>query len=225
MTTSLMRHMQKKSALLFDLDGTLVDSSSDLCRAMNQTLIDFHFAPIDVEVIKACIGQGAAHLCQCVLETQGQSPDQALHQAFLTKFLAYYQQNPCLTSCLYPGVQQCLERALAQGKTLACITNKPYQPAKAIMLHLNIDHYFSVLVGGDSLAYRKPRPEPLWFALHAIDTLPQNAVMIGDSVHDIQAAQAAQIDSVAVTYGYNHGLDIRLSMPQYVVDSLTQLLG
>ncbi len=107
---------------------------------------------------------------------------------------------------------------------MACVTNKPEHLAKELLQKLQIDHYFSLVVGGDSLALRKPDPLPLLHSMQVFNTTQLQTLMVGDSKNDIEAARRAGIDCIVVSYGYNHGENIYDSDPQQVVDRLDQLL-
>lgn len=114
--------IQQKSLLLFDLDGTLVDSAPDLCRALNVTLAEFGLPSITLGQVRQWVGQGAAHLCRSVLASQPMAQQHALQQPFLEQFLMYYQRDVCIDSQLYPSVVTVLQTMQAQQKKLACIT-------------------------------------------------------------------------------------------------------
>lgn len=210
--------------ILLDLDGTLVDSVPDLHHAMQQALALQQRPAVTLDQIRHWVGRGAADLCRSVLLSQDKAVDTAQHQQLLQDFLSRYQQQVCVASQLYPHAAECLAQLRQQGKHLACVTNKPYAPAQALLEQLGIAHYFAVVVGGDSLPQRKPAPEPLWHAIHQLRADPQQTVMIGDSAHDVSAARAAGIACIAVSYGYNHGEPIADSQPDVIIDDLAQLI-
>jgi phosphoglycolate phosphatase len=209
-------------AVFFDLDGTLVDSAADIHRALNHALDQFGLPQVTGAQVRAWVGRGASRLVDCaLLHVDGEN---ALHPPLLDAFMQVYQQQVCIDSALYDGVIDCLNACQAQGLYLACITNKPYAPARDLLAALNILHPFSLLLGGDSLDHRKPHPAPVLHALSHYNLSAQQALMVGDSSNDVEAAHAAGVACVGLTYGYNHGIDIRVSKPDLVLDSLRQLL-
>lgn len=218
-----LKNVVHKSLVLFDLDGTLVDSARDLYRAMNITLGQLGRPLVTEQQIRLWVGKGAAQLCACVIEYQDQYFDEQQHQQLLEKFLEIYQANVCVDSVIYDGVLPFLDLCQQQEKTLVCVTNKPYQPAVALLEALNILDRFALVLGGDSLAQRKPHPEPLLHAMQQFSQTANNTLMIGDSRNDVEAARAAGIDCIVLSYGYNHGEAIQACQPQLVIDSLQEL--
>jgi phosphoglycolate phosphatase len=209
-------------AVFFDLDGTLVDSAADIQRSLNHALIDLGLPVVNNLLVRQWVGRGAGRLVHCALAHFG--ADDHLHKPLLDRFMQCYQAEVCVDSTVYDGVHACLEACQTQGLYLACITNKPYAPARDLLAALNILTPFSLLLGGDSLDHRKPHPAPILHAISHFNILPDQALMIGDSRNDIEAAHAAGIPCVGLTYGYNHGEDIRACNPDLVLDSLQQLL-
>jgi phosphoglycolate phosphatase len=216
--------VSNRQLILFDLDGTLVDSARDLYRAMNLTLADLGRPAITEQQIRTWIGKGASQLCSCVIQYQDQHLDPERQQKLLQHFLLVYQQNLCVETVIYEGVLEFLDYCHKQNKTLVCVTNKPYQAAVELLKQLDLLEYFALVLGGDSLTHRKPHPEPL---LHAMQYFSQNlphTLMIGDSRNDVEAARAAQMDCIVLRYGYNHGEDINRCQPQVLIDSLLELI-
>jgi phosphoglycolate phosphatase len=209
-------------AVFFDLDGTLVDSAADIHRALNMALTHLGLPRVDDQQVRRWVGRGASRLVHCAL--QHFSADDDLHAPLLQQFMHDYQHDICVDSTLYDGVIECVNACQAQGLYLACITNKPYAPARDLLAALNILQPFSLLLGGDSLDHRKPHPAPVLHALSHYNLSAQQALMVGDSSNDVEAAHAAGVACVGLTYGYNHGIDIRVSQPDLVLDSLRQLL-
>ena len=135
-----------------------------------------------------------------------------------------YQHNLCVDTVIYEGVLDFLDDCQAQHKTLACVTNKPYQASVELLRQLNLLDRFALVIGGDSLTNRKPHPEPLLHAMQHFSQQPAQTLMIGDSSNDVEAARRAGIDCIVVSYGYNHGENIADCQPQQVVDRLVELL-
>jgi len=219
--------LQEKNVLLFDLDGTLVDSAPDLALAVNRTLLDFGRAEFNQHTIHHWVGNGAKVLIERALSGSAEIDpqlDPALSQDALAIFLTHYQQCLCVESRLYDDVKDGLLTLKNAGFRLAIITNKPAIFIEPILTGLGINNVFELLIGGDSLPERKPHPAPLHYALEQLKVSAQQCVMIGDSKNDILAAKAANIDSVGLTYGYNYGEDINQYQPQWCFDTFAELL-
>lgn len=209
-------------ALFFDLDGTLVDSAADIHRSLNLALIHLGLSQVSAAQVRDWVGRGASRLVACVLQHLHQP--MARHDELLAHFLSLYQAQVCVDSTVYPGVLVCLQRAQARGLHLACITNKPYRPAVDLLRALQLEDFFALILGGDSLTHKKPHPQPLQHALAHFGLQPHQALMVGDSRNDVEAAHAARMRCVAVPYGYNHGEDVRSCQPDHLLDSLEFLL-
>ncbi len=216
--------------VMFDLDGTLVDSVPDLAAAIDAMLADLSRQSAGEEKVRQWVGNGAQVLVQRALANridvnfdalQGQTlvEQQAAHQLFLK----HYRSISGRFSGLYPGVLQCLKKLQEADVTLAVITNKPVEFVPRLLSHLGIDSYFSDYLGGDSLELKKPHPQPLIYLLDRFGLNANQALMVGDSRNDIEAARAAGVASLAVTYGYNHGRPVAEERPDFICDSLEQL--
>jgi len=216
--------------LLFDLDGTIVDSAPDLTLAANATLRELGLPPRSETEVRAWVGNGARNLVRRVLVGGMEGwPDRVLHQKAYERFLAHYQETLCDRTRPYPGVVRALARLQEQGYALACVTNKPARFTRPLLAALGLDVRFGVVVSGDTVATKKPDPLPLYHAVTGLGASePRRAcreqtLMIGDSVTDIDAARAAGSVVICVRYGYNHGRDIAEARPDGVVDSMQQL--
>ena len=217
--------LQQRNLILFDLDGTLVDSAFDLYRAMNMSLNVIGLPLVTEQQVRVWIGKGTSLFCQSVLKHLTGQVDPQQHQLLLDTFLNIYNADPCVDTQPFAGVIPFLEWAQAQGKTLVCVTNKPELPARKIVEILGMSHYFADVVGGDRFEVRKPDPKPLLHCVEAFQSTKAQTLMIGDSSNDVEAARRAGIDCIVVSYGYNHGEDIQLCQPQQVVDDLRELLN
>lgn len=222
-----------KPVLLFDLDGTLVDSAPDLATAVNKMLITTNLITFPTSIIRGWVGNGAKTLVQRALDQalfstskktlSEPEKDKKITQA-LAIFLTHYQECVCEESTLYAGVKETLIALKAQGYRLAIITNKPAQFIAPIISGLGLDGLFELQLGGDSLAERKPHPLPLLHACQLLNVTVDDCVMIGDSKNDILAAKAANMQSIGLTYGYNYGENINRYQPDYCLDSFADLL-
>ncbi|MFB2539513.1 MULTISPECIES: phosphoglycolate phosphatase [unclassified Acinetobacter] len=217
-------NLEQRDVILFDLDGTLVDSAKDIYRAMNLTLADLGRPSVKEEQIRIWIGRGASQLCECVLKHQDGEVNSQQHQIVFDKFVATYEQNICVDTALYAGVAEFLQYCQQHGKKMAVVTNKPYQATINLLNELNLMDYFALVLGGDSLPERKPSPLPLLHSLEKLNCTAERALMIGDSRNDVESARSAGIDCVALTYGYNHGEPLADCQPQCVIDNLNVLI-
>ncbi|HRA29532.1 MAG TPA: HAD-IA family hydrolase [Acinetobacter johnsonii] len=218
-------NVAQREVLLFDLDGTLVDSATDLHRAMNMSLNALQLPTVTEAQVRVWVGKGTALFCQSTLQHLTGKVDPAQQQQLLETFLKIYNADPCVETQPFDGILEFLEWGLAQKKTMICVTNKPELPARAIVDHLGMAHYFADVIGGDRFEERKPHPRQL---LHCVEQYAQSkdqVLMIGDSSNDVEAARRAGIDCVVVSYGYNHGENILDCQPQQVVDNLCELIG
>jgi len=213
------------NGLLFDLDGTLVESAPDIGNAANHMLESLGLEPVAIELIQAWIGNGTPKLVKRALtgDFDGE-PDFSLYEKAYPLFIEYYEQHVCVDSYLYPGVAEALKLLHDRGYTLGCVTNKPARCTLPLLNILEIDRYFTAVVSGDTCSHKKPHPEPVLFALNQMGVAPQNCVMVGDSAHDIHAAHAAKLPVIAVNYGYNQGVDLNTEKPLAVIENFADIL-
>lgn len=216
--------------ILFDLDGTLIDSVPDLAIALNRMLAEFALPVVSENLAREWVGNGAEKLVERALAfTVNQKRDNNLdnisasHPKALDAFLAHYDDCCADKTVLYDGVIDALEQFKRQQITMAIVTNKPYRFIAPILEHLSIAPYFTLLLGGDELANKKPHPEPLLHCMNALNFSESQVLMVGDSRNDIEAARAANIAVAAMNYGYNHGQAIELDKPDAVFASMVEL--
>lgn len=219
-----LNQLTSLKAVFFDLDGTLVDSAIDIYHAVNAALIELGRPLVTEAQVRLWVGRGAPQLVWCVLKHQQTDVTPEQQHQLLEVFLKHYEKNVCVDSKIYDGVLNFIDACHQQNLLMACITNKPYQPAYDLLDALNLLSPFQLILGGDSLHHRKPHPESLLHALNYFNLKPHEALMIGDSRNDVEAAHAAGIQCFALTYGYNHGEPVELCDPDLVLDSLQQLL-
>lgn len=221
-----MKFINKK-LLLFDFDGTLIDSAPDLALAVNHTMKSLNRSEFDEELIRSWVGNGALTLVKRGLSGKSEVDselDEILVKKALEIFLEFYTKNLCVQTRLYPNVAKTLNSLKAKDYRLAIITNKPYDFIEPILQGLNIDNIFELFIGGDSLKLKKPNPEPLLYVCQSLGVSNIDTLMIGDSKNDILAAKAAAIESIGVSYGYNYGEDISVYNPDIVVDDFGEIL-
>jgi len=216
-----------KSLIIFDLDGTLVDSVPDLAVAVNRMLEALGRHGFDEETIRYWVGNGAQVLVRRALSGSAEIDpglDEGLFERALKIFLDFYGRHLCVYTRTYDHVPDTLHALKERGYTLAVVTNKPMAFVPPLLEGVHLAGYFSFLLGGDSLERKKPDPLPLEHLCKALDTPIGSAVMVGDSKNDILAAKACGMEAIAVTYGYNYGEDIGVYHPDIVLDDFGALL-
>jgi len=191
--------------LIFDLDGTLVDSAPDLATALNGLLAELGKPALAETTVRAMVGDGAGVLVQRGLQASGLGD--ADQPAALKRFLALYRDCLIDKTRAYPEVEATLERLQAEGHRLGICTNKPFDPTQRILKALKLDRFFGVVIGGDSLPKRKPDPEPLLAAIEGLGGTAAGAVMIGDSANDVLCARAASVTAILIPSDYGNPAD------------------
>ncbi len=189
--------------LIFDLDGTLVDSAPDLQHAVNQVLAEQGAEPLPLNDIRKMIGDGAAQLVARAFAAR--SLELRDPQAALQRFFRFYEADPTANTILYDGVRDTLVAAARRGFDMAVCTNKPQGPARVILERLGVAGHFSAVVGGDTHAFRKPDPRMLTLLLEQYGVAAPRTLMVGDSEVDAATAHAAQVPFALMTYGYRRG--------------------
>jgi len=216
-----------KEVILFDLDGTLIDSVPDLALAVNHMLETLNRDTFSVDIIRFWVGNGAQVLVKRALSGDSKI-DEDLNPILFSKaldiFLTFYGQNLCIRTATYPLVPQTLKVLKTQGYRLVIITNKPFDFIAPILEGLQLAELFEYFIGGDSLTEKKPNPLPLLHICEKLDVSVEQCVMIGDSKNDILAANTCGMQSVGVTYGYNYGEDIGVHKPSMIIDNFGDLL-
>jgi phosphoglycolate phosphatase len=209
---------------MIDVDGTLVDSVPDLAYCVDETMKAIGKKPWGEAQVRHWVGNGVPKLVERSLtgELEG-TPDQVEYDQAYPIFLELYSHNTSVRSCLYDGVKEGLDYMKAQGYTLGCVTNKDEQFTLPILKDLGIFDYFGIVVSGDTLSKKKPDPLPLLHSAEFFGIDPQHSLMLGDSVSDVKASRAAGFEIICMSYGYNHGNDIRDTNPDLVIDSMAEL--
>ena len=191
--------MSDPLAIVFDLDGTLIDSAPDIHMAANKVFAAKGLAPFPFEVVRGFIGNGVGVRVSRLLGAQNLDSAGPLHAELVESFVKMYEEAFDLTS-LYPGTLEALDTLAAQGHRMGVCTNKTEAPARAALRHFGLDRHMQVVIGGDSLAQRKPDPSPLRAALQTLGHGP--ALFVGDSEVDAETAQAAGVALALYTEGY-----------------------
>ncbi|WP_127599697.1 HAD-IA family hydrolase [Nitratireductor alexandrii] len=200
-----MRHNGKPAgsvAVLFDLDGTLIDSVADLAAAVNTVLAAHGTQPLDVAAVRGMVGNGVAKLVQRAFEARGRPLDAAGRAAATDAMMAAYRDGLTARTTLMAGTAAALAQLRARGAALAVVTNKPQDATEAILDHFGLSQAFGAVVGSRPGLASKPAPDMLFAALDAIGATADTAVMVGDSAVDAEAARAAGLPCVLVRGGY-----------------------
>lgn len=215
---------RRPRAVLFDLDGTLVDSVPDLTRCVNAALVAARRPAVTQAQVRGWVGNGAARLLHRALSGRcdGYAPA-AEHAAALAVFNAHYAAEPCRDSRLYPGVTEALAALRQEGVLLGLVTNKPSRFVAPLLAMLKLGDAFACQVGGDSTACLKPDPLPVHHALDLLGCGAHEAVLVGDSRVDMNAGRAAGVATVAVSYGYDPDCDFPALGALAVLDCLARL--
>jgi phosphoglycolate phosphatase len=203
--------------IIFDLDGTLIDSLPDLADATNHMLTTLGRPRIDQDAVRRLVGQGARRLVERALP--GASED-VIAQG-LDLFLDYNHHHIADRTVLYPGVMETLDALKQRGIRMAIISNKNVTLCREVISVLGAEHYFEEILGADSLPFRKPSPEPVLKLLADFELAPERATLVGDSINDIAAGKGAGVVTVGCTWGY--GDSEELAEADYRVDSFYEL--
>jgi phosphoglycolate phosphatase len=207
---------------MFDLDGTLVDSVFDIHAALNKALVACGYPVVGESQAREWVGNGAQALVNRALnDCLHPEQEHADLEHVLDVFYQQYRVENGRNSVCYEGAKELLMKLRTVGCKVAIVTNKPLEHAQELVAQLALEH--DLLLGGDSLEYRKPHPLPLLHCLAHFSVQPDAAVMVGDSVNDFEAAHAAKVPVIGVSYGYNHGLPIDARNIDGLVDSLNEL--
>ena len=212
--------------LVFDLDGTLIDSAQDLCNSVNATLAHIGCPPLPDEVIAGFIGNGALMLMRRALAAEGGAePDEESEARAYAYFLDYYREHKLDYTYAYDGVLEALaalrivhDQPSAALRAMAVLTNKPVRPAQAICEALGLAPYFLNIYGGNSFTTKKPDPEGLFALMQEAGARPEETVMIGDSQVDVQTARNAGAWCIGCTFGLAPG-SLEAIPPDILVDS------
>jgi len=211
--------------VLIDLDGTLVDSVPDLTYCVDEMMARLGRPPRGEPAVRQWVGNGVERLVARALigQLEGE-PEAADFDRALPIFVELYGENTAARSLLYPGVREGLDLLQARGYRLGCVTNKAARFTLPLLEAVGIRDLFELVISGDTLPEKKPSPMPLLYAAEQFGVEPAAALMLGDSVSDVKAARAAGFRIICVSYGYNHGQDIRGAKPDAVIDSFTELV-
>lgn len=210
--------------MLFDLDGTLIDSRSDLARSINLMLRDMERAPLDEALISSFVGDGVWVLVRRSLtaaDPAQRPPDEATHATGIRLMREHYAEQMLVSTRLYPGVAETLDHFSAKPK--AVVTSKEAGFTRTILERLGIADRFECVIGGDTVAERKPNPAPVLKALEQLRARSGDAVMVGDSENDVYAGRRAGTLTCGVTYGFRSVEQLRAASPDVLISGFGEL--
>ena len=207
--------------LVFDLDGTLVDSKADLTKSINAMLRHYQRPELPEDIIGSYVGDGAPML---VRRSLGDPQDETFVQDALKYFMTYYREHKLDHTYVYDGVIEALSRirAAAPSIKMAVLSNKPVNPSRGICEGLNLSQFFVQIYGGNSFATKKPDPEGALTLLDETGVRAEESVMIGDSHNDVLTAQNAGMWSLGVTYGFSPE-SLKTHPPDVLVDTVSEM--
>ncbi len=204
--------------IIFDLDGTLVDTKKDIADSANKALIDLGLDSVPDEVVHSFVGQGISNLMEgCLGEQRASEVDEAVRL-----FRKHYEQNLTTFSCLYPGVLDVLTHF--KSKKIAVLTNKLEGLSSSILKDLNVLDRFESVWGGDTGPEMKPDPHGIETLLKQMGIEKEKAVLVGDSTVDIQTGKNGGVRTCAVTYGFDIRSKLELAQPDYLIDSMPEMI-
>lgn len=208
--------------VIFDLDGTLLDTAPDLLRALNTVLVEQGLAPVDRAAVEFNFGHGAKALILEGFRRAGRPLAPEAAEPLVLRFLELYGSGYAIDTRPFPGALAAMDRLARRGVRLAVCTNKRAHLAVPLLAALGLDRHFAAVIGGDSLKVRKPDPGHILGTIEAAGALPRSSVMIGDSDADIAAAKGAGVPVVAVSFGYSPE-PVETFSPDAVIDSYDDL--
>lgn len=218
------RSLRAARLVLFDLDGTLVHSLPDLALSIDQMLSELRMPERGESTVSTWLGDGVDALVKrALLNGRGGEPDAALYARAMPLFMQRYAANNGQLSRPYASALPLLKMLRAAARQLGCVTNKSQAFTDPLLQRLQLRSFFDCVVSGDQVARKKPHPDPLLAACRHTGVPAGAAVLIGDSRNDVQAARAAGMPVVCVSYGYNRGEDIRSAQPDALVDDLSEV--
>jgi len=211
--------------IMIDVDGTLVDSVPDLAWCIDETLKQVGLPTRGEAAVRNWVGNGVIRLVERGIANDLDAPhDEAIFEKAMPIFNELYAENTSKRSELYPGVRDGLDYLKTTGIKIGCITNKAEQFTHPLLKDLGLWDDFEIVISGDTLEKKKPDPLPLLHGAKELGANPENSLMLGDSTSDVKAARAAGFAIICMSYGYNHGVDIRDSKPDVVIDSMLKEL-
>lgn len=219
-----MRKLNDIQAIAFDLDGTLVDSVPGLALAIQLMLADLHLPTVTNEQVKNWVGNGLDIMLERVFKSIEITPSNELTTQAKNLFNMHYDKVIDAETKLFPHVKETLKVLHEYQYPMALVTNKPAQFLPALLTSLGIKAYFSLVLGGGDVIKLKPHPAPLYQVMATFGLFNDQLLFVGDSKNDISAAKNANCPTVALSYGYNYGISIATSKPDFLFDDFKDIL-
>jgi phosphoglycolate phosphatase len=219
-----MHKLDNIQAIAFDLDGTLVDSVPALALATQNMLVDLQLPTVTNEQIKNWVGNGIDIMLKSVFKAIEVDPSEALFIQARDIFNCHYDQVIDVGTKLFPNVKETLKTLYTSQYPLALVTNKPAKFLPDLLTSLGIKEYFSLVLGGGDVIKLKPHPAPLYQVMATFGLFNNQLLFVGDSKNDITAAKNANCPTVALSYGYNYGISIATSEPDFLFDDFKDIL-
>ncbi|MGV3551910.1 phosphoglycolate phosphatase [Rhizobium sp.] len=208
--------------VVFDLDGTLIDTAPDLVASLNHTIASHGLAPVTYDDLTHLVGHGARAMIERSFKLRGYALDEAEFPAMLERFIGHYLANMPGGSKPYPGLAASLDRLRDAGMVLAVCTNKMESLARPLIEGLGLSHYFAAITGGDTFAVRKPDPAHLIGTVERAGGDIRHTVMVGDSLNDLKVAANAGVPSIGVPFGYSD-VPIQTLNPTVMISHFNEL--
>jgi phosphoglycolate phosphatase len=219
-----MNKLKDIQAIAFDLDGTLVDSVPGLALATQNMLAELNLPTISNEQVKNFVGNGIDIMLERVFKAIQVDPSTELLAKAKNLFNQHYDKVIDAETKLFPNVKETLKVLHDNHYPLALVTNKPAQFLPALLTSLGIKKYFSLVLGGGDVIKLKPHPAPLYQVMATFGLFSNQLLFVGDSKNDITAAQNANCPTIALSYGYNYGISIATSNPDFLLDDFKDIL-
>ena len=215
--------METFELIIFDLDGTLLDTAPEVTEAANDALQEAGLPQVSLEQTRQWVGQGAPHFLDKALAFSG-SQQKLPFNDLLARFYHFYEKRSGTNSHLYPYAKEVVHRLHQQGKRLAVLTNKFKVGADKTLQAHGLFDYFDEVLGGDSFSVKKPNPVGVHYLINKYQVKPEDVLFLGDSSHDVQTAHQAGVQVWVFPHGYNHGQPIAASNPDKILAGFEDLL-
>ena len=207
-------------SVIFDFDGVVADTGKDIVASVQATQREYNIPELDYETIMSYVGHGAKYLIDCAMKTLS---EEDCAQA-LVWYKDYYKNHPCDKTELYDGFETVAKELAKHGVAMSIVSNKPEPITRLIVDKLNIAHYFTKIIGPESVKNMKPDPEGLFICLEAMNAKPEDSIMVGDSYTDIQAGKAAGMHTCAILYGYGDKYKLKAENADYSASAAKEIL-
>ena len=216
----MMGNLKNIKSVIFDFDGVVADTGKDIVASVQATQREFDIAELDYKTIMSYVGHGAKYLIDCSMQPLSED---VCEQALIW-YKDYYKNHPCDKTELYDGFESVAEELAKRGISMSIVSNKPEPITRLIVDKLNISHYFTKIIGPESVRKMKPDPEGLFMCLEAMNARPEESVMVGDSYTDIQAGKAAGMHTCAILYGYGDKEKLKAENADYSASAAKEIL-